>query len=195
VDDQWSVGLAWRSSMDMQTEGKGQHPTGGTTSTGQDIWANLPASFVLGVGYQPTENWTWEFDIVHTRWEAFDTMRYSGVINSVKTFNYKNTWRFQLGTEYWATDWLALRFGYAYDQTPTRHEYSSFMLPCNDRQLFSTGLGYKYEDWTLDWSFMYVKAKERKGMSIANPGVGADYDVDFKDGKTWITGLSVGYAF
>lgn len=193
IDDQWSAGLTWRSSMDMQTEGKAQQGAA-STSTGQNIWANLPSSFVLGVGYQPTENWSWEFDIVHTRWEDFDTMSYSGVINTVKTYDYKNTWRFQLGTEYWATDWLAVRFGYVYDQTPTRSGYSSFMLPCNDRQLFSTGLGFKHDEWTLDWAFMYVKAKERKNLRIANP-LGGNYNVDFKDGKTWITGLSVGYAF
>ncbi|MUM76825.1 aromatic hydrocarbon degradation protein [Pseudodesulfovibrio sp. F-1] len=196
VDDQWSVGLAWRSSMDMQTEGKGEHPLGGTTSTGQSIWANLPASYVVGIGYQPAENWSWEFDIVHTRWEAFDTMSYSAPINTVKTYDYKNTWRFQLGTEYWATDWLAVRFGYVYDQTPTRSGYSSFMLPCNDRQLYSTGLGFRHDAWTVDWAFMYVKAKERKNLRIANAAVpGTYYNVDFKDGKTWITGLSVGYAF
>jgi hypothetical protein len=39
-----------------------------------------------------------------------------------------------------------------------------------------------------------VKAKERYNLSIDDP-VGADYRVDFKDGQTWITGLSVGYDF
>jgi long-chain fatty acid transport protein len=41
---------------------------------------------------------------------------------------------------------------------------------------------------------MYVKTKERHGLGIAKP-LGGSWDVDFEDGKTWISGLSLGYAF
>jgi long-chain fatty acid transport protein len=193
-NDQWSAGLTWRAPMNMVTEGSGQLGGASSGTNGQTIEATLPGSYTLGVGYKPMDNWSWEFDVVHTRWESVDGMTYSGIINNFDDLHYKNTWRFQLGTEYWATDWLALRFGYAYDQTPTRAGYASFMLPANDRQLYSTGLGYKLDNWNVDWSFMYVTTKERSGLGITNP-LGGSYAVDFKDGKTWITGLSVGYAF
>lgn len=196
IDDQWSAGLTWRAPMHMVTEGSGQSTSASSATSGQTIEATLPGSYTLGIGYQPMDNWSWEFDVIHTRWESVDSMDYSGIIVANDELHYKNTWRFQIGTEYWATDWFAMRFGYAYDQTPTRAGYASFMLPTNDRQLFSTGLGFKGDKWTLDWSFMYVKAKERHGLSIKNPTPpGSTYNVDFKDGKTWITGLSVGYDF
>jgi long-chain fatty acid transport protein len=194
IDDQWSAGLTWRAPMHMVTEGSAQTAAAATTS-GQTIEATLPGSYTLGIGYQPADNWSWEFDVIHTRWESVDAMDYSGIINTSDQLHYKNTWRFQVGTEYWATDWFAMRFGYAYDQTPTRAGYASFMLPCNDRQLFSTGLGFKGDKWTLDWSFMYVKAKDRYGLGIPTVVPGTNYNVDFMDGKTWITGLSVGYEF
>ncbi|QGY40595.1 aromatic hydrocarbon degradation protein [Pseudodesulfovibrio cashew] len=199
VNDQWALGLTYRAPMKMYTSGSAWNQrSGASTQDDQDIHATLPGSYTFAVGYQPMDEWTWEFDVVHTRWEHTDKMVYEGaVLNSETPLHYKNTWRFQLGTEYWLKQWLALRFGYIYDQTPTRAGDASFMLPANDRQLYSTGLGFKWDKWTADWSFMYVSAKSRHDLGIDDPNVpgGADWDVDFKDGKTWVTGVSLGYSF
>jgi len=196
-DDQWSTGFTYRAPMTMDTTGSGQFPGQPSSENEQSIKATLPGSYSLGVAYKPADNWVWEFDVIHTRWDSVDKMTYSGTIDSEHWLHYKNTWRGQIGTEYWATDWMAVRFGYVYDQTPTRGGDASFMLPANDRQLVSTGLGFKWDKWTLDASFMYVQAKERSNLSISNPATapGAVSRVDFKDGKTWITGMSLGYAF
>lgn len=194
-DDEWSAGLTWRAPMEMATTGSADYRmpalAGGPreSTNGQHIDSMLPGSYTLGVGYQPLENWSWEFDVIHTRWEATKAMKYSGTVTAETELHYKNTWRFQVGTEYGITDWMDLRFGYAYDQTPTRAGYASYMLPANDRQLYSTGLGFNWDNWKADWSFMYVTTKERTGLEIGGS------DVEFKDGKTWITGMSLGYAF
>lgn len=192
-NDQWAAGFTWRAPMKLYTSGRGLSNTAAVGNS-QEVSASLPGSYTLGLSYKPIDEWIWEFDVVHTRWEATDKISYSGAINNTTPLHYKNTWRFQLGTEYWLQDYLALRFGYVWDQTPTRAGDASFMLPANDRMLFSTGLGYVYDNWKIDWSFMYVKTKERKNLSISD-GVGSSWRVDFKDGQTWITGLSVGYEF
>lgn len=198
INDQWSAAFTYRAPMHLSTTGSAEShsPLGGKTFSGegQDITAKLPDSYTVGVAYKPIEDWIWEFDVIHTRWELTDKIKYRGAVESETPLMYKNTWRFQLGTEYWAKDWLALRFGYSYDQTPTRAGDASFMLPANDRQLYSTGLGFLVDNWKIDWSFMYVKTKERKGLGIGN-GAGTTWNVDFKDGQTWITGMSVGYQF
>ncbi len=192
--DQWSAGLTWRAPMKMFTSGAGQNevPIGGGPSasdTNQDVYSTLPGSYTLGIGYQPMEDLNLEFDVVHTRWDSVDALHFDGPVSGKDELHYKNTWRFQLGAEYWAQDWLALRLGYAYDQTPTRAGDASFMLPANDRQLYSTGAGFKWDKWTADVSFMYVTAKERDGLTI-----GA-HSAEFKQGKTWIAGTSIGYEF
>ncbi len=194
IDDQWSAGFTWRAPMKMFTSGAGQQGAS-NDKLDQTIESTLPGSYSLGVAYKPLEDWVVEFDTIYTRWDSVDAMTYSGVVNTKDELKYKNTWRFQVGTEYWAKEWLAVRFGYAYDQTPTRAGNASFMLPANDRQLYSTGLGFKWDKWTADWSFMYVTAKSRSGLSIDNPSAAGDYAVEFKDGKTWISGVSIGYAF
>ncbi|WP_419784834.1 OmpP1/FadL family transporter [Pseudodesulfovibrio sp.] len=196
ITDDISMGFVWRAPMKIHTSGSGQNDLASAyTDTNQDIEATLPGSYALGVAYKPTDKWTFEFDVVHTRWESLDAMHYSGVIDSKEDFYYKNTWRFQFGAEYWATDWLALRAGYVYDQTPTRATHASFMLPANDRRLFSGGLGFKWDNWTADLSTMYITTKERYGVPIQNPNNGSYFNVNFNNGTTWASGLSIGYTF
>ena len=199
-DDQWAAGFTYRSPMHLSTTGSGQNEIPGRiafSDSQQNLDATLPSSYTLAVSFKPSDKWVLEFDTLYTRWELTDEIQYSGTIDAQTPLHYKNTWRFQLGAEYWMLESLALRLGYAYDQTPTRAGDASFMLPANDRQLFSTGLGYKAGNFTADWSFMYVVTKERHGLGINNPAVpgGGVWSVDFKDGKTWISGLSLGYSF
>lgn len=189
-DEQWSAAFTYRAPIRFYSSGSSTF-LGTHTDNDQSIEATLPSSFTLGVGYEPTEDWTLEFDTIFTRWELTDEMVYSGNLDATDRLDYKNAWRFQLGTEYWAKEWLALRAGYVYDVTPTVNYEASYMLPANDRQLFSTGLGFKVDDFKIDWSFMYIITKERTGLTIG----AANDDVDFKNGKTWISGLSVGYEF
>ncbi len=195
INDDWTAGFTWRAPIRFVTEGKANvGPL--STKNGQTVSSWLPDSYSLGIGYQPSDKWNVEFDVIYTRWQNTHELEYDGLIPSTSNtlLNYKNTWRFQLGAEYWLKDWLAFRAGYAYDQTPTRASEASFMLPVNDRQLVSTGLGFKWKNWTADWSFLYVRSKKRKNLTMNNP-LGPAWRVDFKDGLTWITGLSIGYNF
>lgn len=189
ITDEFSAGFIYRAPMRMSTRGEADR--GAATNRDQKITATLPSSYTLGLSWEPVEEWLIEFDTIFTRWELTDQMQYEGALTATDYLDYKNAWRFQLGTEYWVKEWLALRAGYIYDVTPTVSYEASYMLPANDRQLFSTGLGFKSGKWSIDWSFMYVITKERSGMTIGL----ANNDVDFKNGRTWITGLSIGYDF
>jgi len=197
-DENWSLGFTYRSPVEFT--GSGDFSTednnfiGDTDAT---VSATFPSSFALGLGYEDKGNWSIESSVVYTRWEEFDYMSFdfgNDALDSEEEFYYKNTWRLQLGGEYFVTESVALRAGYAYDQTPTRHDYSSPMLPSNDRHLLSTGLGYYGNGWNIDFSALYIIAKARHGVSktVANDGT---YEYDFTGGQTWVVGLSAGYAF
>jgi long-chain fatty acid transport protein len=68
------------------------------------------------------------------------------------------------------------------------------MLPANDRQMFTLGAGYKWDDWTVDVAGMYIISKERQGMPMSDSAHN-QFDVDFKNGTTWGLGTSIGYHF
>jgi long-chain fatty acid transport protein len=201
VNDMMSVGLTYRSPVHFEGDGSVEvqgSPVPGLDGNGQcTMTADFPASYTVGVGLTPLEDLTIEFDVVYTQWEQFDRIEFdfsgTGLPDKNEDFNDKSTWRFQLGAEYRVTDWLALRAGYVYDQTPTRHEYASPMLPANDRQMFTLGAGYKWDGWTLDVAGMYIITKEREGMTMSDGY--QTYDVDFKHGRTWGLGTSIGYHF
>jgi len=185
--EQWNVGLTYRSGADFY--GTGKLYTGGTTSK-EDVSAALPGSFTFAVGYKPTDKLSLEADVVHTRWESMESLDYSGALSNSAKFDYKNTWRFQLGAEYALLDWLDGRVGFVFDQTPIRNGYASALLPSNDRMMYSTGLGAHWNGFNIDASVMYIDVKDRYGVYDKYIG-----NMDFVDGNTWVYGLSLGYAF
>ncbi|BDQ36731.1 membrane protein [Pseudodesulfovibrio nedwellii] len=201
ITDDLNFGFIYRSPVHFVGKGKATyHNAAGVllSSGNATLTADFPASYTAGLGYSPIENLTFEFDIVYTQWEQFDRIEFDfdgfALPDTEEEFNYKSTWRFQLGAEYLVTNALALRAGYVYDQTPIRHEYTSPLLPANDRQMFTLGAGYAINNLTFDLSGMYIVTKERHGMKMTD-AIGTTYDADFKNGRTWGAGLSVGYAF
>lgn len=198
-NDEWNLGFQYRTPTDFAGYGDVSNVALGEGHV--KVSATFPSSYNLGLGYRPNEDLTVEFSVIHTRWEYFDKMKYNydddlapAYEDTESEFYYKNTWRFQLGAEYWLTDMFAVRGGYVYDQTPTRHEHASVMLPANDRNLFSLGLGFKGEHWFVDAAGMYVVTKERHGITDTGTD-GATYTYDFKNGSTTIFSLSGGYQF
>jgi long-chain fatty acid transport protein len=201
INDMFSLGLSYHSPVYFEGKGDAEisgspFPINGKGDT--TMIADFPASYTVGLGFTPTDNLTFEFDVIYTQWEQFDRIEYefSDIMldNTQMDFNYKSAWRFQLGAEYLLTDAVALRAGYVYDQTPIRHDYASPMLPANDRQMFTLGAGYKWDDWTVDVAGMYIISKERQGMPMSDSAHN-QFDVDFKNGTTWGLGTSIGYHF
>lgn len=201
INDMFSLGLMYRSPVHFEGTGdvsSSGNPIPALNSEGDcTMTADFPASYSVGLGFKPIENLTFEFDVVYTQWEQFDRIEFDFdnfiLSKEEMDFNYKSTWRFQIGAEYLLTDAFAVRAGYVYDQTPIRHDYASPMLPVNDRQMFTLGAGYKWDKWTVDVAGMYIVSKNRKGMTMSDGS--HHFDADFKNGRTWGLGTSIGYHF
>ena len=212
-NDEWALGFMYRSGMRLHGDGNvnlegplASHPAVRWDSGDMSMDANVPGSWTLGLSYTPFEELAMELDVVRTDWSSYKTFGFSfnpetNLPDSIQEKMYKDVYRVQFGVEYSPLDWMTVRGGYIFDQSPIRDGYEDYMLPSNDRQLFSTGLGFAYGDWTLDTSYTYIVAKERNNMShLTNLGGplglgGGGSDVDFKDGTVHIFGASVGYKF
>jgi len=194
-NDDVSLGFSYRAPVHFS--GKGHAEVGGLVPRNNTtLEANFPSQYSLGLGYSPFENLTLEFDVIFTRWELFDKMEFDfqTMTDNTETFNYKNTWRFQIGAKYMVLDNWALRAGVVFDQTPIRGEYSSLMLPANDRFMYTLGTGYQWNNWTFDLAGMYIVTKPRHGLSMSD-GTPTPYSVDFTNGRTWGLGTSIGFTF
>jgi len=190
-NDQWSAGFVYHTSQRASDEGHA-HYTNLYADQRLTISMDLPASYNFGVAYKPNKDWKIESDAIFTQWQDFKDMiykqEYAGTTISPKYW--RNVWRFQLGTEYMATDWLALRAGFVWDQDPIRKGYEDFMLPTNDRKIFSTGFGILGEKCNYDFSVSYVANNNR---SIDAHGAIPNSEVS--QSRAYMAGFSISYKF
>lgn len=99
-----------------------------------------------------------------------------------------DVWAIALGGTYQLNDKLALRAGYAYDQSPVRDEYRTARVPSSDRQWVTVGAGYKVDqnlsfDVAAGYLFMYPMDLSEKNKNLDNVEIGAasvtgEYEID-----------------
>lgn len=155
----------------------------------------IPASATLGVMIKPHEDLSLEFDLTRTKWSAYRslTFQYDNALGDQKSRKeWFDTWRYQVGAEYNATDWLDLRLGYVYDETPIPDDHVDYAVPGNDRQMLSSGLGLHFGDLTVDLSYAYLWVTDRNVIARNAEGI---QDSTFTNGKTHIMGVNVSWKF
>lgn len=205
-----SIGFAYRSQVTQHLEGNanfnGTLPAQTTlfpSSVNGRGTINLPEEYFLGIAFKPIERLTWEIGGVLYGWSSFDKLQVefdqpvNNSLTSVSQKRWNDSWRFQTGVEYKATDWMDLRLSYVYDQSPIPDQTIDFILPDSDRNVFGIGVGFHGKSWTLDASFNYLIFNDR---NIA-PRTLAQGSGDFvprsevRNGDCLLYGLSFGYKF
>lgn len=207
------LGLSYRSPVNMKVTGDADftRPAGlplpgaafkDTTASGT---VTLPDSFAFGVAVYPTDKLSVELGAVYTLWSSYDeltinygdpvifdsaTMSLKDVTSQSK--NWRDVWRLNIGVEYAALDWLDLRAGYVFDQSPLRDGTIDYMVPANDRHLLNGGLGFHWDNWTVDVNYTYLMIMDRDIKARPQDGV-LKGKIDNADAH--MVGLSVGYKF
>lgn len=212
--DWLGIGVSYRTAMKHAIDGKAKFnksdinpmvaPMFGQAfeNTGAHGTITLPAQTAFGVAVTPWEDWTFEVDAIYTQWSSFEELRIDfddnlmkgvpgmPVVNtSVKDKEWRNVWRIGVGVEYAATDWLDLRAGYAYDQSPMRQYAMDALIPAHDRHLFNAGFGVHMDEWTVDFAYTYLRAVSMNGHTV--DGISISYD----DADAHMFALSAGYDF
>ncbi len=210
INEQWGVGLLYRSSVRVNAEGKnhlsvenvpamylpllGMYNGRSYTAKGT---VTLPESISGGVAWSPRPDLTIEVGGAWTRWSRFNELAIvteMGSSNSttVSPKDWKNVWRLNVGVEYEALDWLTLRAGYIYDQSPMTEHYADYLVPSDDRDIYSLGAGFKWNQWTADIAYSYVDIHDRKYQEDRQYGVLASSTNDM---STHVFSTSLGYKF
>lgn len=193
------AGLTYRSQMQHTVEGDATFEPGPFSDAEAEGDLVLPDSVSFGVAVKPLDKLTVEADVVWTRWSTYNelTIRYrtpiiGAVSQSSSQKDWKDVYRYQIGAEYALYDWLDLRAGFVYDQSPINGDRADYMVPANDRKLYSGGLGFHWEQWTLDLSYTYLESAEREYSTRQSEGIFKSEAVDL---ETHIIGMTVGYRF
>lgn len=201
--EKFSVGLNYRSKVDMKVEGGDATFTvpGSLASrfpaTTFDASLPLPSNITLGIGFMPTESFTIAADVQRVNWSAYESLRfdYAAAVNgsnfTENARNYEDAYIYRLGLQYKVTDAFSLRAGAYLDQSPVQDGYLTPETPDADARGLSAGLGYRFgENFQVDASFLYINKKERTDLSNLSGGIGGTYKA-----VAYIPGLALSYKF
>ena len=173
-------------------------PYGNASARGE---IELPPSWTAGLNYRPVERLNIGLAAIYTEWSTYDdlTMTFGPTLGnhaklprSAEQKNWKDVWRLGLGAEYLLTERWSVQGGYVCDMDPINRSHTDTMLPPGDRHIFSTGVGYAIDTWTLNASYGLIMMQSCS-RSVSNGT--KRMSVDFDDGFCHLLALSVGKRF
>lgn len=208
-DDQWAAGVSYKSQVKQNADGTNSFTPGSSVTNPMILGAyrdcnvegavTLPDMISFGISYNPIPELGIEVGATLTRWSLYDNLGiyhnapFAGtgrLVNSEKEWS--DSWRYSVGVEYAATPRMDLRAGFIYDESPADSDHIDYLIPTSDRQLYSTGVGFHWDSYTVDLSYTYIVATNAEYDNHASNGI---YDGNSYDGRTHVVGLSVGYKF
>jgi len=209
------IGLSYRSPVTMKVTGKADFSDisgipafiGAYDDTSAKGIVTLPDSFSFGVAVYPVDKLSVEVGATYTLWSKYDQLKISfgdqlnpfdpSTDESVSRKDWNDVWRFNIGLEYAALDWLDLRLGYVYDQTPVPDDTIDYMLPDSNRHNFCSGVGFHWDNWTVDLNYTYLLFMDRDidARDDNKDGIFEIMDGKVKNANAHIAGLSIGYKF
>lgn len=165
----------------------------------------LPASAEIASFHQLNDKWAVHASVNWTDWSSFDKLESNipslGGKDVIKEENWKDNYRFAIGTTYQVNNKLALRSGIAYDTAAVDTAHRTQTIPETDRTWLSLGAGYQWsKNLTLDAGITYVMAKkahmlekDHKIDELTEP-----HKVRFSgttSGDVWLAGVQASYRF
>jgi long-chain fatty acid transport protein len=202
--DRFRFGAQYRAPMDIDFSGDAtftQIPTGNPQvdalvraslppSQGISTTIPFPALATVGVG-TTLGRWDWDFDIIHTSWSRFETLRVEFDTTPQANFEREQNWddslSFRLGTNGRVHPNWDIRMGFVYDQNPQPVEAVSPLLPDADRTGVTLGAGYHSGRWIIDGGLMFLNFAER-GTEGVNTELNGTYNTN---ATLWFTNVGL----
>ncbi|WP_428897849.1 long-chain fatty acid transport protein [Parelusimicrobium proximum] len=196
--EKWAAALTYRAKVRHVATGDIEGSGAYAATTGDASAAlTLPDSLALGISYAPTSRLTLEADLTATFWSTYRDLRvdYDDVNHTPPFLNekkrYSDVFRFGIGGEYAVNDNWDVRLGYVYDESPINSSYMDTLVPADDRDIYSVGVGYHKDNWGVDVSYTHLRARSLKGTTAP----GGTVPVEYKNGFSNMYAMSFKYAF
>ncbi|MGV2989500.1 outer membrane protein transport protein [Vibrio sp. E150_011] len=205
INESNRIGFAYKSEVTMDFDGYGEG-AGFSFSGKQDgkLSIALPATAELSSFHQLTPKWAIHSSINWTQWSSFDKLTAEfadGSSSEIKDENWKDSYRFAVGTTYSLNKKVTLRGGVAYDMSAVDDKYRTTTIPETDRTWLSAGASYAFsKQFTIDGGLTYIMART---ATIDEPRVPSDGLADMLyggftgeiSGDVWIAGIQANYRF
>jgi long-chain fatty acid transport protein len=120
----------------------------------------VPASASWSIFHQLNPQWDLLGDITWTQWsslEALNIVRNTGFVLESTPFKWRDTWRIGVGANYRPNQTWTVRFGVAYDETPTSDLYRTPRIPDQNRTWLAVGGQYKISNASaIDFGYAHL---------------------------------------
>ncbi len=135
---------------------------------------DLPETVLLSAYHKPFEKTAFTGSVRFTRWgDSFEKFSMTSTATAGKPsvkYNWKDSWTISAGTEHYLNDNWTLRFGTAWDQSPSRdNRYRTHRIPDSDRIWISAGLSYTYNNMQFDLGYAHLFMKKSFIRESGNP--------------------------
>jgi long-chain fatty acid transport protein len=147
--EHFRFGLSYRSSLRLDGMGTSDYkdPIEPVSNPNLSGVIHLPATWIMGVYADISQQWSLLFSAFYTEWSDFNNLVLNNVqvIDDVSTIsiheNYQNSWNLAFGAHVWVVpQFIQLKLGVGYDQTPTLVGYRDVRLPDSPKYSVSYGL-------------------------------------------------------
>lgn len=177
VNEMFALGASWRSKTSLKMSGTAENPafafSSAPTKSEFDREVAWPMWIAAGLSVKLSECWKINFDVQYSQWsESEDILvtEYKQVFwrqalepseGNLLVLKWKDATQIRFGTEYLATESLALRMGYYYDPAPAPDETLNILFPSSTNNVITAGAGYKAGSWEFQAGAEYLIGKAR----------------------------------
>jgi long-chain fatty acid transport protein len=157
---------------------------GALSSQSVETEITFPMQIVGGVSFQATDRLLLLADYQFNGWSAFDEipLDFENLGSQTREENYNNTHAVRIAAEYDVLDQLTARAGYLYNTPAAPDEVVTPLLPENDRNQYTIGVGYRPADiFEVNVSYQLLMQNDRRGR-VRGALPGEDVTTDLNQG-------------
>jgi long-chain fatty acid transport protein len=200
------VGASYRSQVSHRIHGQLEFsqnvPALGLNDTGFTANFKTPANAYMGLAWT-LGPLTLEFDAQWTDWSSYNELKaefnnpVGGQPELIVEEDWHDAWGYRFGAQFTVTEYLDVRAGIAYDESPIPAKSVSPRIPGSDRWIYAAGLGGHFEGFTADLAYQYVDAESVKLGSVGGDDapVPGQLEGKFKDVDAHIIAFNLSYSF
>jgi long-chain fatty acid transport protein len=173
INDRWKLGVAYRSKLKLEFDGHAHYhlpPFLQALYPPTDISprVELPPMVSVEVSAQMWNKWTFATGFLWTGWSVYDELAPKFRDNLLvppdmrsSPQGWKDVFAFHFGVQYQFNPTWVVRGGYIFDQSPVPEHTLGPMVPDSDDHLFSFGIGYARNRFTIDMASMILFFEDR----------------------------------
>ena len=203
------VGASYRSEVSHRIHGQVDFspnvPLAGLNDTGFTADFQTPANAYMGLAWTHGPL-TLEFDFQWTNWSSYNKLEavFNQPVGGQPTLtveeDWHDAWGYRFGAQFAVNQYLDVRAGIAYDESPIPAKSVSPRIPGSDRWIYAVGFGGHFEGFDADLAYQFVDAESVKLGSVgadegASPPPGGPLEGKFKDVDAHIIAFNLTYRF